>query len=203
MPEFRFFIFDIIMQGTFEQRQRTLAAQQLPSWCEILPQYLLRNAEEVEALYNEFLFKGHEGVILRSPKAEYKFGRSTLKEQGMLKIKPWEDAEALCIGTTEEQYNGNVVVKNELGYASRSSSRNGKIGKGTLGTLVVKSLRWKNEFEIGSGFTAEEREALWRDKPLGKIVKFKFVSVGGYEVPRHAVFLGFRDESDMGWNIAV
>ena len=53
------------------------------------------------------------------------------------------------------------------------------------------------EFEIGTGFTAAEREALWLAPPIGKIVKYKFFPVGVKDRPRHPVFLGFREAEDM------
>ncbi len=139
----------------------------------------------------------HEGLILRSPSAPYKYGRSTLREQGLLKMKPWEDAEATVIGCTEEMHNANEATTNERGNTQRSSHQSGKIPKGTLGTLVVRSPLWPKDFEIGTGCTAHERFHFWHNKPIGKIVKFSYIAAGGYDVPRHAVFKGFRSPEDM------
>ena len=43
--------------------------------------------EDLLKYETECLEKGYEGLILRAPDGAYKFGRSTLREQGMMKLK--------------------------------------------------------------------------------------------------------------------
>lgn len=197
-PTFTYFVFDnYIASGAFVSRCDTLKFMKLPDWVVIVPQVLINSLAECMRFFEKSLLEGNEGIILRKADAGYKFNRSTFKEHGMLKMKPWEDAEALCIGIVEEMHNANPVIRDVLGYATRSSASIGKIGKGTVGALIVKSDEYESKFEIGSGFTAEERKVMWNVSPVGKIVKFKYLKFGNYTVPRHAVFAGFRAKEDM------
>jgi len=143
------------------------------------------------------LEQGYEGLILRDPNAPYKMGRSTVKEGYLLKLKRFVDAEAEVIGFEERMHNGNEATVSELGRTKRSSHKANKSGRGDLGALVVR--RAGVEFNIGTGFTDDERAAVWgnRDQYLGKVAKFKFFPVGVKSAPRHPVFIGWRDRSDM------
>jgi len=142
---------------------------------------------------------GYEGIILRSPDAPYKFGRSTVKEGYLLKAKRFLDSEAEIIGFEEEQFNGNSAETNELGRTKRSTAKAGLSGKGTLGAFQVRDVVSGVVFSIGTGLTAEQRFNFWkyRDRFLGDIIKYKFFPVGVKVAPRHPVFLGMRHFEDM------
>lgn len=137
---------------------------------------------------------GYEGLILRSGMGLYKHGRSTAREQYMLKVKRFEDSEALVLGVVEEMFNGNEAEKDNLGRTKRSKAKAGLVGKGTMGALQVRDLKTGVEFEIGTGFTAADRA---RTDWQGKIVKYKFFPVGVKDKPRHPVYLGLRDARDL------
>ena len=143
--------------------------------------------------------QGYEGVILRSPDAPYKFGRSTVNEGYLLKVKRFEDSEAEIIGFEEEMFNGNVAETNELGRTKRSTAKAGLSGKGTLGAFLVRDVHSGVEFSIGTGLTALQRGVFWQrqDEYLGKLAKYKSFKIGVKDKPRHPVFLGFRDARDM------
>lgn len=160
-------------------------------------QVLLTTVEQVDQFSSDALANGYEGIILRDPTSYYKYGRSTAREGGLLKIKPFVDAEAEVVGVVELMHNDNVAFTNELGRTARSTAKAGKVPGGTLGALVCRSPFFKETFEIGTGFTAAERQQMWDDpKIIGKLVKFKYLNTGNYDKPRHAVFLGFRDRMD-------
>jgi DNA ligase-1 len=157
----------------------------------------IKTIEELLKYETEVLEEKFEGVMLRSANGPYKFGRSTLKEGSLVKMKKFDDDEAVIIGFNELQKNTNEKTKDEFGYAKRSSHKNGKIEQDTLGSIDVN---WNGiHFSIGSGFTAEQRKEFWndRDNLLGKIVKFKYFATGMKEAPRFPIFLGFRSEDDM------
>lgn len=155
---------------------------------------MLHNREELDAFEAKAVGLGYEGVMLRDPEACYKYGRSTAKEGILLKVKRFEDSEAEVIGIEEEMKNNNVAERDNLGRTKRSTVKANKVGKGTMGALVVRDLKTKVEFNIGSGFTAEDRSAEW---PLGTIVKYKSFAVGVKDKPRHPVFLGRRSKIDL------
>lgn len=146
----------------------------------------------------ECLDQGYEGLILRSPTAPYKMGRSTVNEGYLLKLKRFRDDEAEIIGFEERMHNGNEATTNELGRTKRSSHKAGKTGRGDLGALV---LRRKDgvTFNCGTGFDDGLRQAVWdnRSKYLGKIAKYKHFEIGAKDLPRHPVFIGWRDQRDL------
>lgn len=116
-----------------------------------------------------FLAEGYEGIMVRSPDAVYKHGRSTVKEQALLKIKPTEDHEAVVVGfdpidSEVKTGLGMLHVKNEFG-----------------------------EFSIGSGFTQKQRDEFWEldVKLIGRLVTYTHAK--GFPL-RFPVFKGFRED---------
>lgn len=143
---------------------------------------------------------GYEGLILRSPEGKYKYGRSTLKQGWMLKLKRFVDAEAVICGFEELMHNDNEAFENELGHTARSTNAENLVPSGTLGALKVEDADTAVPFKIGTGFDAGMRELIWNNRHdmLGKIVKYKHFPVGAKTAPRHPVFIGFRSKDDMG-----
>lgn len=170
-----------------------------PVTLSILEQQLLANEDEMLAYEAAKVEAGYEGIILRSPEAPYKFGRSTVKEGYLLKLKRFEDSEAEIVGFEEEMFNGNEAQTNELGRTKRSTAQAGLVGKATLGAFKVRDCHSGVEFSIGTGLTALERQHFWdrRADHHGKLIKYKFFPVGVKVAPRHPVFLGMRDARDL------
>ena len=157
----------------------------------------INTVEELVQYESEVLDQGFEGVMLRTSHGPYKFGRSTLKEGSLVKMKKFDDDEAIVIGFSELQKNTNEKTKDEFGYAKRSSHKEGKIGQDTLGSFIVD---WREtEFSIGSGFTMEQRKEFWDDRNnlIGKLVKFKYFATGMKDAPRFPIFLGIRHIDDI------
>lgn len=145
----------------------------------------------------ECVAQGYEGIMIRDPKGKYKHGRSTTKEGGLLKIKRFEDDEAVVIGCEELMTNHNEQELDNLGHKVRSSKKEGMVPAGKLGALIVKHKTF-GEFKIGSGFTEDARIKLWheRDELKGRLAKFKYQPSGVKDKPRFPVFLGFRNKID-------
>ena len=142
-----------------------------------------------------FLSQGYEGAMLRDPSGPYKQGRSTEREGYLMKLKRFEDAEAMVIGFEEQQHNDNA--KDASG--KRTTHKAGKRPKDTLGALKVVGINgtYKGiEFHVGTGFDDAERAHIWdyRERHHAKIIKFKYFPTGSKDAPRFPVFLGFRDE---------
>lgn len=206
-PDFTFFVFDYVdrfNQG-FDVRYLNLQDDfgpdyPIPGRVSLLLQSLSANIESLDKLEAEYLEHGYEGMMIRSPDAPYKFGRSTEREGGLVKVKRFTDAEAEVIGFEEEMHNGNESRRDNLGRAERSSVSSGLIGKQTLGALRCRTPEGI-EFNIGTGFTAEQRAEYWQtvkaSELLGAVVKYKYFCHGIKESPRHPVFLGFRHKDDM------
>lgn len=209
-PDFSYHVFDVVnYPANFLARQSRLMerydhlSEELQKITRVVQQTLVKDAEQINYLDSCYLSSGHEGSILRDQLASYKFGRSTLNEQGMIKLVQWHRAEAIVIGAEELQHNENEAELNELGYTKRSSRLEGQVGGDVLGALVCELLvtngssQARVQFKIGTGFTAEQRHNLWQNSLVGKIVTFKYKELSKYGVPRHPVFVGFRAPGDM------
>lgn len=213
-PEFVFFVFDDINNShlpyserisLLKERTDNLVASRMlevgsgSRLVELLVQFEVTNEEYLAEVEQSALKDGFEGLILRSPNAQYKQGRSTMKgDQGVMKLKRFLDAEAKVLGFEEQMFNGNEAKTNELGHTSRSSCKENLVPKGTLGALVCVTEDGVG-FKIGTGFDDETKQHIWdnQDQFLGQTVKYKFFPVGIKEAPRHPVFLGWRSELDM------
>lgn len=141
-----------------------------------------------------WLAEGYEGAIVRNPNSPYKYGRSTLGQGWMLKLKVFNDAEALIIGFTELEHNDNEATTDNLGQTVRSKHQANTYGGDTLGALICKF--GLEQVKIGTGFDANERARLWamRDKLIGLKVTFKYQELSKYGVPRFPVYKGIRYE---------
>lgn len=203
-PEVMFHVFDDFTEsGGFQRRLHTAHRRiKKVKCCYPVDHHLIEVADDLNKWEEDYLTMGYEGVMLRSLDGPYKHGRSTAKEAYLLKVKRFEDSEAKIIGFSELMHNANEAKRNELGHLERSSHKSGKVGKQVLGALMVKDLKTGVEFDIGTGFTADQRKLLWAtgDNLLGKVVKYKSQPTGVKEKPRFPVFLGFRDAVDMGAN---
>ena len=164
----------------------------------VVPQLKFSTPESVTAYYSRTRERGYEGLILRDPGAIYKFGRSTLRQEYSLKMKPQDDDEAIIIDFTELYHNDNDPYDNELGYQRRSAHQENKVPGNLLGALVCS---YEGQtFKIGTGFTLAQRKEIWdnRDVWKGLLVKFQHQGITKYGVPRGpAVFIGVRDERDL------
>jgi DNA ligase-1 len=198
---FTYYVFDLwnhsqhfyLRRLDLEQR----VAQLNCSYIEYVQHSQLEHREHLDAYEAEQVAAGHEGVMLADPNARYKFGRATTKGGELLKVKRYVDSEAVVIGIEEEMHNTNDAETNELGRTKRSSAQAGKVGKGTMGALIVRDVKTGVEFNIGTGFTAADRTEWWQyrggfGKSPNLTIKYKHFPIGVKEKPRHPVYLGLR-----------
>lgn len=202
-PDVTFHVFDLWSSPEldYEHRQREL-------------QTLLLNVDEYEGVVYTMIHKcqtvedldfflnheknlGGEGLIGRNPKGLYKYGRSTPKEQLSIKFKFFETFEFEVVGFTERMHNTNEQKRDELGYAERSSAKDGLVPTNTLGSLVLKYN--DTTFSCGTGFDDKLRKEIWDNKEnyLGKLASIRYMSVGSKDLPRVPSFQGFRHTEDI------
>lgn len=199
-PDFKFYVFDIFMENVgFQDRYNRLLLEvdkAKHTMVEVVPHMVCMSQKDLRTAETKFLSDGYEGLMVRSIDGQYKQGRSTAKQGWLLKLKQFTDAEAVIIGIEEQLHNGNTAVKNALGQLERSSKKAGMVGKNTMGALKVRGINgtFKGvEFSIGTGFDADQRDAIWGDKNLiGKTVTYKYFPIGCVDAPRFPVFKGFR-----------
>lgn len=203
-PDVTFWVFDHFAQPEASFSGRSSQTHNLVSDNPEVPlrlvsQTTILNCDELEQYESEILDDGYEGVMLRSAKAPYKFGRSTMREHGLMKLKRFADAEATILGFEEQMHNGNEAKTDALGHTERSTHKAGMTGKGTLGAIVAKVVSGPFagvEISVGSGMDDAVRSEIWANRTsyYNRTIKFKYFPIGCKDAPRFPVFLGFRDD---------
>lgn len=202
-PLVSFHIFDHFLKPSSEfQFRRARAVKTVQdfngTYLEMVPQTLIKSLSDLISFEQEMVDLGYEGIMTRNNLEPYKFGRATMKSQGLVKVKRFLDAKARIIGFEEQMQNLNMATLDKLGQTKRSSHKAHMVGKRTLGALQVEGLEkpWKGiKFSVGSGMDGIMQTHIWhqRDKFLGKVIIFKYFPVGCKDAPRHPVFLRFED----------
>jgi DNA ligase-1 len=203
-PDFTFAVFDYVSEGVdvpYACRMQEL--QRLPEFQhvkKILP-VEIRDAVQLAEYEEQCLSEGYEGVMIRTPDSPYKCGRSTEREGWLLKIKRFEDDEAVVLETYEGLSNLNPAERDAFGRTTRSSCKENKVGRGELGGFVVRVMSTGVEFRLGYNHVLGgiDRVTLWEQRVSlpGKIVKFKHQPSGAKEAPRFPKFVGFREAWDL------
>lgn len=166
----------------------------------IVEHVLISSAEDLLTYDSTNVEQGFEGTMVRDPDGDYKFGRSTTREGHLLKIKRFEDEEAIVVDVVERMHNANDLQQDALGHAKRSHCKAGMVPVGDLGALVCRTEDGA-EFQIGSGFTEQQRRELWEYPIIGRTVTFKHQpDPGGRkpgQAPRFPIFKGLRHKDDL------
>ena len=151
-------------KGTFEQRMQFLRAT-VPEgnrYVEVVRQERCQGMTQLLAERDRVVRQGGEGLMLRQPESVYGTGRSPT----LLKIKPYDDAEA-------------TVIVHEPGK--------GKFA-GKLGSLRVRTDDGR-EFSIGSGLTDADRES---PPPVGTVITYRFRGLTAKGLPRFPSYFRVR-----------
>lgn len=207
-PNWTWWVFDSFLKPTlpFWQRHGSLQGQtsKLPlalrQRVRVLPHVSCASPADVLELEAEALAAGYEGLMLRDPEGPYKDGRCTKREGWLLKMKRFEDSEALVTAVEEGTTNLNEAVRQADGSLKRSTAKSGKVGSGLLGTLVGTDVATGATVRINPGkMTADEkrRYAAMPELVLGKLAKYKRPAGTTSDAGRYNVFQAFRDPSDM------
>lgn len=210
-PNFTLWVFDhFLVGGEFSHRLRAVktlvnsAPTNLRKRVKMLPQMLANTPYQVTTFEEKFLEEGYEGAMLRSVDGPYKHGRSTVREGYLLKLKRFVDGEAVITGFSPLMNNLNEAKINALGLTERSSHKAGKRATELLGSLEVLGISGGLKgvkFDLGTGFTAEERVIIWRNREIlrlnATVVRVRYFPTGSKERPRYPTFCGFRSGEDM------
>ena len=206
-PDVKFYVFDDFTDKdeAYSRRLSILRERILKSSVEssiiLLKHKVVSSKEDLQELLDCENTLGGEGLIGRNPNGKYKFGRSTPKEQLSMKFKFFVDSEFEIVVVHEQMENTNTLEKDELGYAKRSSAKEGMVGKDTFGSFTCVTTDGKH-FNVGTGvgLTQELRQSIWSNKEsyIGRLAKIKYMDVGSKDgVPRLPILLGFRDKDDI------
>lgn len=152
--------------GTFSERikamEQLVARTGLPHLA-MVEQFRVADAAELQRRLGEVVSAGGEGLMLHRADAFYRAGRS----DDLLKLKPWDDAEA-------------VVVAHLPGQGKYT---------GKLGALLVQ-LPDGRRLRIGSGFSDAQRAD---PPPVGATVTYRYRGFSATGLPRFATFLRVRE----------
>ena len=167
-------VFDIVNREP--QMKRTLIIEnlkRLSPFIQVAPFWLCESLEEIIKVYNNLIKDGYEGIIVRHFEAPYETKRSTW----VMKFKPKkEDIYKIVTAVEEVSIEGNL--------------------KNTLGALVCESGDG-NLFNVGTGFTDEQRQQMWEIRGIlpGMYAKVKYQHLSsGRRVPRFPVFTSIEEK---------
>lgn len=212
-PDFTYHLFDRWDRSStafmiWYDRARTAPDSPWRDWPDIVlvPQHRINDLPALLALEAETVAAGWEGLILRSPAMPYKHGRCTLREfqrgTGMLKMKRFQDSEAVVLSAVQRTVNLNPQTRTPLGYAERSSAQAGLVPIDQLGSLEVRDLETDAIFHIGTGlgWTDVERQILWQERLSlpGRILTYRHFNEGTDGLPHQPIFHAWRDQTDTG-----
>lgn len=164
----RFMVFDLPMHGG-PFGARLAALQSLLTtiaidWVRQVPHFRVNDEAELDKRLQSVAAAGGEGLMLHRDDSLYRAERS----DDLLKLKPYQDAEAQVIG--------HLPGKGKY--------------SGMLGALLVRSADGL-QFRIGTGFTDEQR----RYPPaIGSRVTYSYHNVTARGIPRFARFVRTRTD---------
>ena len=161
----KFMVFDLPAHGgTFSERVEAMRQLASTPYLDVIEQFRMDSNKALMDKLDDIAGQGGEGLMLHRQTALYHSGRS----DDLLKLKPFEDAEATVIGYKPGK---------------------GK-NTGLMGAIKVRMDNGK-EFYIGSGFTQLQR----KNPPLtGSQVTFRYQGFTQAGIPRFAVFVRQRYE---------
>ena len=156
----------------------------------------VNSSQMVESYFDEVLRQGYEGLILRDPGGKYKFGRGTIKEGLIYKVKPFVTFDAKITGVEQStEVNEDAEKKtNELGRSVTSKKKDDR-------HLIEKASAFWVDYEgkplkVVLAMTDPEKVAVWANRAslIGKTIEYKGMLVGSKDVPRHPVMIRYRED---------
>lgn len=199
-PDFTFHLLDTPARGrlTFADTLTELEDLYYAGDARLHPvaQSLLHTPADLLRLEESYLMQGYEGLMLRDPQAGYKYGRSTMKEGGLMKLKRFQDGEAVVLSLEEGSVNGNELERDELGRAKRSKTASGLRPSGMVGTLICHSPEW-GELRIAPGTMTHADRAGYFKHPaelVGRTVHWRSFGYGVKDLPRFPRYYGIRSD---------
>jgi len=199
-----FYCFDMIENDNYLENYNNRLRNLQSLWNIFTPIYnnivqnVMENKEDINKYFERALEDGFEGLILRSFDGKYKFGRGTLKEGIIYKVKPFETFDAQITGivqSTEVDPNAEKKI-NELGRSVTSKKKDDR-------HLIEKASAFYVQYEgkelkVVLAMTDKEKEEVWKNRKnyIGRWIEYKGMKIGAKDVPRHPVMIRFREDKD-------
>lgn len=197
-PDFKLHVFDDPRMPEWPWRDRFRGVPHHGERVTKVPHLNIESASDLLCFEKACLAEGYEGVMLRDPNAPYKNGRSTLSQGWLMKLKRFIDGEGVVIGLEEAMENQNPATINALGHTERSSHKDNLVGKGMVGTIVIKDPKY-GEMRLQPGIMPHsERDYYWNIAPtgslIGQTVHWRAFGYGTKDAPRFARYYGIRED---------
>jgi DNA ligase-1 len=139
-----------------------------PTWLKLIPQYKVKNEQELSLRLKEIEENKGEGLMLHKGTSFYHGGR----DDDLLKLKTYQDAEARVMG----HLPGKGKYEDALG---------------ALFVEAVNHVQKGKTFKIGTGFSDLERN---NPPDVGSIITYKYFGLTSKGLPRFASFMRIREE---------
>jgi DNA ligase-1 len=205
MSHLKFHCFDVVSQGNLEEsfidriKELEKILKLYPSLMAMVKQVLSTDLTDIKNHFERALESGQEGLIIKSLEGKYKCGRGTIKEGLIYKVKPFVDIDAVIVGVKQgTKVDPNAEKKvNELGRSVTSKKKGDRILVEMVSDFYVDYEG--HELKVScSSMSHKDREKYWKikDELIGKMIEYKGMLIGSKDVPRHPVFLRFREDKD-------
>lgn len=167
-------VFDAIdergFQCSFAERYlalATLLASAQLTHIKPVPTAYASSRQEMDWYFKQYVGLGYEGLMAR-PDGPYILGETphgTRKNSPYLwKYKAWKDGEYLCVGVTQGEGKADI-------------------GIGALVLAIQRVGQEQLEFNVGTGFTDEDRVEFMLNQPIGKMVRVRYVEKTADGIP--------------------
>ena len=153
--------------GTFSERvfeMQAIVAKASVSWLRVVEQTRVIDQAALMRQLDAVTRMGGEGLMLHRADAPYLTGRSN----ALLKLKPWQDAEAVIVG--------HVPGKGKY--------------QGMIGALQME-MPDGTRFRIGSGLSDRVRR---QPPPIGSYITYRYQNLTKNGIPRFPIFLRVRHD---------
>lgn len=195
----KFNCFDLIKSNDFsmpfKDRIALLSKLEISNVIKV-EQFIIDSVEGINKMFDKALDEDYEGLIVRCPNGEYKFGRSTINQGWLLKLKPFKTFDTKVLGFVERMENLNESQINELGRSFKRDTKADKKPTGICSALITEYDGHKMKVTL----TGDEafRKEIWDNQGtyLGKMFEFKGMLIGSKNCPRHPTFIRFRGDRD-------
>ena len=199
-PDFCFHVFGVWNDLSTKFKDLSYAIRLRPriGSVELVKQVTVHSYEQLAECEAESLQLGYEGGMYRWSEALYKYGRSTKKEMGIMKIKRFEEDDLVVLGFECAYRNDNEAVEDNLGYTKRSSHKENLVPIERVGKFLCRMPDGTVEKVATGNFNHEALEDIWRNKEafVGKTLKVKHFSHGVKDKLRHARAVHWRADID-------
>lgn len=169
----------------------------------MLPQHPLENAEAAEALFDEAVEAGEEGIMLRASLGGYKQARCGHTGAWLLKFKDEETTDGKIVEVIQmnKMREGLDRTKNAWGRTEQPTKNNDNYTvQENVGALLVKmDDGTESRVTFARGWDMARRKAeVWdvRKKIIGKYVEFKHYPSGAKDGVQSGRMIKFRPDKD-------